>query len=136
MLTETKLSQYIYFPSLAVVDVWQSSINGSISGADVLRAQVSQVCSQTKTAAVDDDPFFAIDFGKYLLVNYIVFNTRYLPTGKPFISSPSIDYTCGDLGPLLLIEINSDSGLYALINNYTSAFMWDVITNTCPSLVI
>ena len=89
-------------------DVWQSSINGSVTGAEVL-ASGQRFCSQTKTAGVDDDPFFAIDFGKTFVVMGIVIFAQYHSSGKPLISSPSVDYTYGDLGPLLLV--NSDSGI-------------------------
>ena len=47
-------------------------------------------CSQTKTAGVDDDPFFAIDFGKYFSVSHIAFSPPYPASGKLFLLfSPS-----------------------------------------------
>ena len=73
-----------YFMSLAVTEVWQSSINSSMTGAEVL-GYPQQVCSQTKTAGVDDDPFFAIDFGKNISVSHIAFFPPYPASGKQFI---------------------------------------------------
>ena len=109
-VTWTKCSHHIYCLSLTVMDVWQSSINGNVSGLEAIGSPLS-VCSQTKTAEDDDYPFFAIDFGKSFAVNHIAFSPTYPPYGKPFLLSPSIDYTYGPLARYVKLRVAHAPGM-------------------------